>query len=457
MLSIAMPMVVSHACYSIMTFTDRLFLSKLSPAEMNAAMGGGLTVFMMMTFFFGLIGYSTALTAQYFGAGQKSKCASVVTQSLIISVIAYPIIMVSKSLGIMLFDYMGISPEQLYYQKIYFNTLMYAVIITLFRITFTSFFSGIGKTAIVMKSFLVAMVVNIAFNYILIFGKFGFPALGIKGAAYGTIIGGLAGVAVLIAAYFKRDNRLEYKVMKSFYCSSAIMGKLFKFGYPSGLEMLLNIVAFNVLVMLFHSHSLATATAATIIFNWDMISFIPLLGIGIGVTSLVGRYMGAGKTEIAEKSVISGVKMSVLYSSVILICFLFFTESLVDIFKPSDGTELFLQARPIAIFMLKVAALYVTVDALVVVFIGALRGAGDTFVAMVLSVSMHWAAIPVLYFMLRVLNFSPEKCWAIVVLIFSAFSFLIYGRYKGGKWKTIKVIDDENREFIDELRAESDL
>ncbi|MCK5584289.1 MAG: hypothetical protein KAI33_10875, partial [Elusimicrobiales bacterium] len=207
----------------------------------------------------------------------------------------------------------------------------------------------------------------------------------------------------------------------------------------------------------FHSHSLATATAATIIFNWDMISFIPLLGIGIGVTSLVGRYMGAGKTEIAEKSVISGVKMSVLYSSVILICFLFFTESLVDIFKPSDGTELFLQARPIAIFMLKVAALYVTVDALVVVFIGALRGAGDTFVAMVLSVSMHWAAIPVLYFMLRVLNFSPEKCWAIVVLIFSAFSFLIYGRYKGGKWKTIKVIDDENREFIDELRAESDL
>ncbi|MCK5583477.1 MAG: hypothetical protein KAI33_06785, partial [Elusimicrobiales bacterium] len=148
MLSIAMPMVVSHACYSIMTFTDRLFLSKLSPAEMNAAMGGGLNVFMMMTFFFGLIGYSTALTAQYFGAGQKSKCASVVTQSLIISVIAYPIIMVSKSLGIMLFDYMGISPEQLHYQKIYFNTLMYAVIITLFRITFTSFFSGIGKTAI---------------------------------------------------------------------------------------------------------------------------------------------------------------------------------------------------------------------------------------------------------------------------------------------------------------------
>jgi MATE family multidrug resistance protein len=65
-------MVVSHACDTVMTFTDRVFLSRLGPDEMNAAMSGGLTSFMMMTFFMGLIGYTTALVAQYLGAGRRT-------------------------------------------------------------------------------------------------------------------------------------------------------------------------------------------------------------------------------------------------------------------------------------------------------------------------------------------------------------------------------------------------
>ena len=73
MIEIAMPMVVSQACYTIMTFTDRMFLSRLSPELMNAAMGGGLTIFVMMTFFLGLTGYATALVAQYYGSGNKKK------------------------------------------------------------------------------------------------------------------------------------------------------------------------------------------------------------------------------------------------------------------------------------------------------------------------------------------------------------------------------------------------
>ena len=79
LLAIALPMVVSHACETAMTFTDRLFLSRLGPEQMNAAMAGGLTCFMTMTFFLGLTGYTTALVAQYLGAGRKQHCAVATT------------------------------------------------------------------------------------------------------------------------------------------------------------------------------------------------------------------------------------------------------------------------------------------------------------------------------------------------------------------------------------------
>ncbi|MBU2530280.1 MAG: MATE family efflux transporter [Elusimicrobia bacterium] len=440
MLSIALPMVVSHACYTVMTFTDRLFLSRLSSAEMNAAMGGGITAFMMMTFFFGIIAYSTALTAQYFGAGQKNRCPIVITQAIILAIISYPIILLARPLGILLFEFMKISPEQMAHQKIYFNILIYGIIFGIFRPCFTGFFSGIGKTKIVMISSAVAMGLNIVVNYILIFGKLGFPALGIRGAAYGTIIGSAAGLSVMVWKYLSRENRQEYNIMKSFHFDKKAMGELLHFGYPAGIEMFLNLLAFSVLIMIFHSHSLATATAVTIVFNWDMVSFIPLLGVGISVTSLVGRYMGMGKPDIAHLSVMSGLKLSLVYSFFIIISFTGFTESLVGIFRPAQVSDIFIEAFPRAVFMLRMAAIYVTMDALIVIFAGALRGAGDSFWAMALSVAMHWTLVPVLYFMLKLNNCSPEQAWLAVVLIFVIFSFFIYLRYRSGKWRDIKVL-----------------
>ncbi len=459
-LSIALPMVVSHACYTIMTFTDRLFLSKLSSAEMNAAMGGGVTAFMMMTFFFGIITYSTALTAQYFGAGKKNRCSVVITQAIIIAIISYPIIILARPLGILLFEFMKISPEQMAHQKVYFNILMYGIVFGILRPCFTGFFSGIGKTKIVMISSAVAMGINIVVNYILIFGKLGFPALGIRGAAYGTIMGSAAGLLVMLWKYLSKENRQEDGVMKSFHFNKKAMSKLLYFGYPAGIELLLNLLAFSILIMMFHSHSLATATAVTIVFNWDMVSFIPLLGIGVSVTSLVGRYMGMGKPDIAHRSVMSGLKLGLAYSLFIIILFVGFTEILVNVFKPAQSSNIFMQAFPTAVFMLRVAAVYVMADAAIVIFTGALRGAGDSFWAMALSVSMHWTLVPVLYFMLKLKDFSPEQAWVSVVIIFLIFSSFIYLRYYGGKWRHIKVVQPvkESMDIIpDDFHTSRDL
>ncbi|MBF0594647.1 MAG: MATE family efflux transporter [Candidatus Omnitrophica bacterium] len=441
MIAIALPMVISQSCDTVMIFTDRLFLSKLGPEQMNAAFGGGLTSFMMFSLFVGIVGYASALVAQYLGAGRKDKCALVLTQALIISIVAYIPILLCRPLAHGLFQLMGVAPEQMAPQNLYFDILLYGAVISLFRISLGSFFSGIGRTRIVMIASFTAMLVNMVLNYIFIFGKLGLSPMGIRGAAYGTLIGGFSGFLVLIAAYLNRRNALDFGLAKSFRFDREAMFKLLRFGTPSGVELFLNILAFNATVLIFHAHGLVTATAATIVLNWDLVSFVPLIGVEIGVTSLVGRYMGAGDPDTAHRATMSGFKLGLAYSSVILFLFLCFPEMLVRIFQPSGTGAIFDTAAPLAVMMVRLASIYVLVEALFVVFIGALRGAGDTFWAMAISVSLHWIVVGALYVMLRMLNMSPLAGWAALVGLFFVFSFIVFFRYQTGNWRKIKVVE----------------
>ena len=441
MMGIAVPMVVSQACYTVMTFTDRVFLSKLGPEFMNAAMVGGLTVFMMMTFFMGLIGYATAVVAQYLGSGNEENCSVTLTQTVIISFIAFPVIFLCRPLAYRLFDLIGIEPSQLALQKVYLNILICAAVIPLLRWSFSAFFSGVGKTRAVMMSGLTAMTVNVGMNYVLIFGKCGLPAMGIKGAAYGTIIGGISGLAVLFFNYIGGGNLKRFNIVHSLRFDRKVMGTLLRFGYPAGVEFFLNLLALDLIIMIFHSSGAIAATAATIVFNWDMVSFVPLIGVQAGVTSLVGRYMGYGRPDIAEKATKSGFKLGMVYSGVIFILFAGFPGELAGFFAPNTGDGIFAAALPVTIFMIRLASLYVLAEALFVVYIGALRGAGDTLWAMFISVSLHWVIVPVLYVMLKISNTGLESAWKVVVGLFLLFSGFVYLRYKSGNWRKIAMMN----------------
>lgn len=438
---IALPMVVSSGCDTAMIFTDRIYLSKLGPEQMNAAMGGGLTVFMMMSFFIGLIGYATALVAQYLGAGRRDRCAVVLVQAVILAAAAYGPILACRPLAYSFFHLMGVAPQQMVYQKIYFDILLYGTIFSLFRTALSSFFSGIGRTGIVMAASLTAMLVNMVLNYLLIYGKGGFPALGIAGSAYGTIIGNICGFMVLVVGLMTRANIEEFGLKAAFYFDREVMTRLCRFGMPTGLELFLNILAFNTMVLIFHSRGLVTATAATIVLNWDLVSFVPLIGIEVGVISLVGRYMGAGDPDTAHLAAMAGFKIGLMYSAVILILFFCFPEYLVGIFRPNGSDNIFAAAMPLAVDMIRLASIYVLVEALFVVFIGALRGAGDTFWAMAISVTLHWLVVVILFFLLRVMQVSPVLGWGAVVFLFFIFSFVVYFRYRIGKWRKIRVLE----------------
>lgn len=434
------PLVMSQACETIMMFTDRLFLARLGPENMSAAMGGGLTCFMFTTFFIGLTGYSNALVAQYLGAGQLRKCPVVVAQALIISLLAYPVVLTGIPAGKWLFRVSGIAAEQLGPQTIYFRILMAGALFGMLRNSLATYFSGVGRTRIIMASAITSMIVNVFGNYVLIFGRLGIPALGIAGAAYGTIIGSVAGLVVVSFSYFGRKNRKRYAVLEGLHFDAAMMKKLVRFGYPSGLEFFLNISAFNLVVMLFHSYGLTVATAVTIAFNWDMLSFIPLIGVNIGVISLVGRYMGARNPEMAHRAAMSGLKLVCLYSFFIVLTFSIVPGFLVDVFSPAEGDAAFALSRPLAVFMVRMVSIYVFADAIGIVFGGALRGAGDTFVTMCLSVGAHWLMVLVLLPLVRVFGVSPYVAWSVAVALICVIGFAFYARYRTGRWRRLDLI-----------------
>ena len=443
LLAISLPMVISCACDTMMMFIDRLFLAKLGPEYMSAAMGGGITCFMFMTFFVGLTGYSSALVAQYLGADQKDRCSLVTTQALLICIVSFPLILACIPLGKILFNVSGIDPLQIKPQFEYFSIVMFSVIFGLLRNTLSAFFSGIGRTKIVMVAACTALLINTAANYILIFGNFGFPAMGIKGAAVGTIIGSFSGVTVLAWVYFGSKNRKEFYTIKNLRFAKEMLFKLFRLGSSFGIEMLLNVVAFNFMVLAFHSYGLEIAGAVTIAYNWDMVAFIPLVGVEVGVTSLVGRYMGSGSADMAHKVTKSGLKIAGVYSGVMLLVFLIFAKPLTMVFQPEDATDFIATTAPLAIYMIHLISVYVLSLAIMIVFAGALRGAGDTFWTMMISVFGHWVMGLTVIIMSRVFECTPKQTWVGMVIAVIFLASLFFLRYMQGSWRKIKVVNQE--------------
>ena len=374
------------------------------------------------------------------GAGEKHNSSRTTFQGILIVLIAWPLIILLKPYLSVLFGWLNTPESQIAYQIEYISILVWGVVFTLLRHTLSCYFVGVGRTKIVMQATVAAMITNVVLDYILIFGKFGFQPLGITGAALATVAGSVVATIMLFTAYLGHKNNIEFSVSKSFRFSAEIMKKLLYFGSPAGLEIFLNFIAFFFMVALFQAQGDAASTATTIMFNWDLVSFIPLIGIETSVTSLVGRYMGAGRPQVAHRAALSGIKTGIIYSIVILLLFMFIPKTLVLVFQPDIPSDIFNKAIPTAVTMIRIASLYVLAEAVIAAIIGALRGAGDTHFTMIVSVAAHWVFVPILYLCLNVFHMSVPFSWFMLVLFFLIFSVVLVMRFKGGKWKTIRVI-----------------
>ena len=426
-------MVVSQGAFAVMVFTDRLFMSYIDAVHIAAALGGGVASFFSISLFMGLITYGNALVAQYYGSGDLGKCPRVVTQGVFIVIASAPMLLAAAYFGGHAFDYLGHEPEQIPLEKVYFQILMAGSVFTLLKACLASYFSGIGRTRIVMVGDLLGTALNIPLSWVLIFGKFGVPELGIGGAALGSVIATLFSIAVFLYFYLSLDHKRQFRVMESWRFDRGIMRRYLRLGAPSGLEAFMNTATFNVFLLLFQSYGVVQGAAMAIVFNWDMLSFIPMIGLNIGVMSLIGRFVGAGDLRLANQVISSGFVVALGYSSVLAVVFLLCRASLVALFD--TGEDNFTAIQSLAEYMMIGLVTYMIADGIILISGGALRGAGDTRWVMITSTIVHWLMLGAQCYVILFSDLGPRVSWWVFVAMLITLALLYLGRLLGGTWR----------------------
>ena len=430
---IALPMVVSQGTFAVMIFTDRYFMSQIDSVHMAAALGGGVAAFFSFCFFTGLLSYANALTAQYLGAGELGKCSKVVTQGIVITVMCSPALVLITYLVSGIFENVGHDSAQVELEKTYYTILMLGVIVTLTKTCLSSYFAGIGRTRVVMICDVCGLVFNVPLCYVMVFGKLGLPELGIVGAGISTIIASFFACLLFFLFYFEREHRVKFFVMNSFHIDWGVLRRFWRLGFPSGLELFLNVAAFNLFLLMFQGYGVVEGASAAIVFNWDLLSFVPMIGLNIGVISLIGRFVGANDMARTDEVMSAAFFLGIFYSAILAILYISFRFPLVEVFSPPEGD--FSEIRSLSAFMMIGLSSYVMADAIIIISGGVLRGAGDTRWLMYTSVGLHWAMLIAQYYVILVWQFGPQVSWLTFCAMIFAIAIVYVWRLQSGVWR----------------------
>ena len=189
LMQVAWPLVINSATFAVLNFCDRLFLSHYGEAEFRASLPAGILFFTLVCGFMALAGFTNTFVAQFWGAGDRAGCARATAQGILFSLISFPLIMLLTPAGLMLLRLGGHGADVLALEEEYFRILMWCGGGMTLSSALSSFFSGRGLTLVIMGCNIIANGINILLNYLLIFGKWGLPEMGIVGAGWATVIG----------------------------------------------------------------------------------------------------------------------------------------------------------------------------------------------------------------------------------------------------------------------------
>jgi MATE family multidrug resistance protein len=430
---LSLPIVVSQGAFAVMVFTDRWFMSQIDAAHIAAALGGGVAAFFCMSFFIGLISYGNALVAQYYGSGQRQKCPRVVAQGLFIALASVPFLVLAALGAGSAFAWLGHEATQVRLERAYFYTLMGGSLFHLVKACLASYFVGIGRTRVVMLVDLVGVAINVPLTWLLVFGHAGLPALGIVGAGLGTVVANVVTIVLFTRFFLEPNHSRQFGVSGFLRLDSGIMRRYLRLGAPSALENFMNTATFNVFLLMFQSYGIVQGAAMAIVFNWDMLSFVPMAGLGIGVMSLIGRFVGAGDMQRANQVISAGLILALGYSGVLAVLFLVFRFELIEVFATGEAN--FAEIREMAGLMMFGLVTYMLADAVILIAGGTLRGAGDTRWVMLVSTGLHLLMLAAQVFVIRIWQLEALVAWWVFVAMLLCIAACYLTRLVGGRWR----------------------
>jgi MATE family multidrug resistance protein len=438
-LKVALPLILSSSCHAINMFVDRLMLSRHSQEAVSAAFTGGLTNFTLSCLFVGLISYTGTFVAQYEGAKHREMIGKVVWHGVYLAIIGGILMFTGTFWSRSLFSLFGHAPNVLEQEIAYFGVTSKGTIVFLLGIAFSTFWSGRGKTALVMIVAAIITLCNIPLNYMLIFGNSLIPGSGATGAALGTIIAEGIGLFIYVILFFKKSTRTKFYTLNCKF-DFDLFKRMFKFGLPSGIHLALDLFSFNLFTLLLGCYGAAVHEATSITFGINSIAYCPVLGIGTAASILVGQAIGAENIPLAKKSVRNSLIIVQAYTLFIFILFTFFQDLILAPFvRPGDQAQV--ETLVNAKYMLYFISTYLFFDGFNICLAHAIRGAGDTkFPMWVMGIcgGLFFALPCYIFYYLKVHWYS---LWITMIVYIIILCFVFIVRYLGGKWTKMRVIE----------------
>ncbi len=442
-LTLAIPLILSTGAWSVQHFVDRMFLTWYSPETIAAAMPSGILNFTVMCFFIGTVGYVSTFIAQYYGAKQYEQIGPMLWQGIYISIVAGIGFLFLIPLAEPMFGFVGHAEAIRKHEIIYFQVLCLGATPVIASAGMSGFFSGLGKTWPVMWVNIAQTIVNLVLDYAMIFGKWGFAERGIQGAAIATVISGYFSCVVYAILLFRSEYDAQYYTLRGWRFDKTLFVRLLRFGVPSGIQFFIDIMGFSAFILIMGRLGTINLAATNIAFNINTLAFMPMLGFGIAVSVLVGQYLGNNKPDLAERAVYSGLHITFLYMVAIAALYVFTPDLFLLPYASQADPVTFDQIYKLTVILLRFVAVYSLFDTLTIIFASAIKGAGDTRFAMYAMLVMSGCLFVLpSYIALVWLKAGLFTGWVIATIYISSLGLLFLFRFLGGKWKSMRVIEE---------------
>jgi MATE family multidrug resistance protein len=378
MLKLAAPMIVTHISFTIMQFVDRFMVSRLGTEALAAILPAGFVSFVPASFALGVMISVNTFVSQSLGRGEKKDCSNYCWQAIYMGLIYSFITLAIMWLGApAIFKMMGHEPAVANMEVIYLRIMLYAQVLAVFSWSSSQFFMGIHRPIITMYAALVGQVVNVAANYVLIFGKpafLGLAPMGIAGAGWGTFIGITLGAAIIMTMFLSGKINTTFKSRRTLNIDFRKMRDLLTVGPAAGLELMLNVALWGVILFWLVGGFGKEAMAATsAVLSCAHVSVMPIVGLGTALTAAVGKSIGKGTKDVAIKQAGVCLRVALVYMGLVGLCFLLFRNAIMVFWAPDDNKVI-----EIGVNILIFAAIYQVFHAARTIYSGSLRGAGDT-------------------------------------------------------------------------------
>ncbi len=410
---------------------------------MAGAFSASIAWFAVASLPLGICTYANTFVAQYDGARQQSRIGVVIWQAVWIALGCSLLFLAVLPVAPWLFGKAKHDPEILAAEIKFFQIMCAGGPAILISQSIASFYSGRGQTWVMMIVEATIDVICIVIDYCWIFGHFGFPAWGVAGAASATVVCLWLKALIYLILFLQPRYRERFGTITGFRWDGALVRRILYFGGPSGIQMLLDVTGFTMFVVLVAQLGGVAAEATSMAFSVSSLAFMPIYGLHIATSVLVGERLGENRDDLAANVTITSLQIALGYMTFISLLYLLVPSIFLTGFFSHDAGSAanHEEVREVAALLLKFVAAYNLLDATQMIFVGSLKGAGDTRFLLFVSLVLATLLAGFSYLSVEVWHLNVFGCWALIVFwcLIAAVTYVI--RFRLGKWRQMRVIE----------------